>query len=203
MNIKKFLFCAGALSGLLAATASVAEPVGANAMIKTAKIVCTATMTGDVPLVTVPGATQQKGIESSWLITNTSPTTPLEITKIDSYGMDGKLLTSTTPQSHPNLETETAVAGGVVFAWTVKPNQLVRFPHDYTMIYPVNGVGGTSPSLVQWYNVVISVRSGVKGKMISAPTVTTAMVERTEDLTVTPATHFVLSRTRNDCKYMM
>lgn len=203
MNIKKFLFCAGALSGLLAATASVAEPVGANAMIKTARIVCTATMTGDVPLVTVVGATQQKGIESSWLITNTSDKIPLKITKIDSYGMDGKLLTSLTPQSAPQIEAETLVNGVNVFSWTVKPHQLVRYPHDYTMVYPVNGVGGTSPSLVQWYNVVITVESGVKGKMIEAPTVSTAMVERTEDLKVTPATHFVLSRTRNDCKYML
>lgn len=203
MNTQKFLFCASALSGLLMATASVAEPVGANAFIKSAKIVCTATMTGDVPLFTVPGATQQKGIESSWLITNTSHTIPLKITKIDSYGMDGKLLTSVTPASAPDLKTETAVSGAVIFDWTVEPHQLVRFPHDYTMVYPVNGVGGTSPSLVQWYNVVISVESGIKGKAISAPTVTTAMVERTEDLKVTPKTNFVLSRTRNDCKYMM
>lgn len=200
MKIKKLLLFVGALSGLVAANTSSAEPQGTMAMIKTAKIICTGSLTGDVPLVTVVGAGQQKGIESSWLITNTSYTDSLAITKIDSYGMDGKLIVSLTPDTAPTLETDT----GGFFKWTVKPYQLVRFPHDYSMIYPVDGVGGTDPNLVRWYNVVFTVQSATPGAMISAPLAVAAMVERTEDLTALPTpTHFVLSRTRNECKYMM
>ncbi len=199
MNIKKLLLFAGILSSLAGANTNAAEPQGTMAMIKTAKIICTGSLTGDVPLLTVSGSAQQKGIETSWLITNTSATDSLAITKIDSYGMDGKLIISLTPDSAPTLETDT----GGFFKWTVSPHQLVRFPHDYSMIYPVDGVGGTDPSLVSWYNVVFTVQSATPGGMISAPVALAAMVERTEDLSVTPATHFVLSRTRNECKYMM
>lgn len=199
MKIKKLLFFIGALSGLMAANTGVAEPVGSTAMIKTAKIICTGSLTGDVPLVTVVGAGQQKGIETSWLITNTSTTDSLAITKIDSYGMDGKLIVSLTPDTAPTLEADT----GGFFKWTVSPLQLIRFPHDYSMIYPVDGVGGTDPSLVQWYNVVFTVQNATPDAAISAPVALAAMVERTEDLAAVPPTHFVLSRTRNECKYMM
>ncbi len=199
MKIKKILFFVGTLSGLIAANPSSAGPVGTMAMIKTAKIICTGSLTEDVPLVTVVGAGQQKGIESSWFITNTSATDSLAITQIDSYGMDGKLIVSLTPDTAPTLEADT----GGFFKWTVSPLQLIRFPHDYSMIYPVDGVGGTAPDLVRWYNVVFTVQNATPDTMISAPLAISAMVERTEDLTVTPATHFVLSRTRNECKYMM
>lgn len=199
MKMKKILLGIGTLAGFtFAASSLAAAPQGTSSMITTAKIICTASLTDQVASVTVVGATQQKGIESSWFITNTSAKTPLSITKIESYGMDGKLLTSVTPSSNPKIKDETSG----YFDWTVKPRQLVRFPHDYSMIYPVNGSGGTSPDLVRWYNVVFTVKSGASGS-ISAPIVTTGMIERTEDTTVTPATHFVLARTRNECKYML
>lgn len=195
--MKKLLFCAIALGGLITSTVSFAAPLGTDSTITTAKIICTGSLTGDVPLVTVVGAGQQKGIESSWFITNTSLTKNLQITKVESFGMDGKLLVSLNPASNPTLKQET----NGYFDWTVKPQQLVRLPHDYSMVYPVNGVGGTNPELVRWYNVVFTVKS--EAGAISAPIVATGMIERTEDLTVTPATHFVLARTRNECKYMM
>lgn len=165
------------------------------------KVVCTATMTGDVPLVTVSGAGQQTGIESSFLITNTSATDTLEITSIESYGMDGVRLVRLTPQSGPDLEKETAG----FFTWKVKPRQLVRFPHDYTMIYPdaAKGIKGTNPELVRWYNVVFEGKNAdPRNSFISPPIVTTGMVERTENLTVNPPSHPVLSRLRNECKFM-
>jgi hypothetical protein len=197
MKMKKLLLCICTAGAVVTTTSGFAAPQGTAATITTAKIICMASLTGDVPLVTVTGATQQKGMESSWFITNTSSVKNLKITRVDSYGMDGKLLTSLTPVTNPTLKEET----GGFFDWTVKPRQLVRFPHDNSMIYPANGVVGTSPELVRWYNVVFTVKA--ENGSISAPLATTGMVERTEDLTVTPATHFVLSRTRNECKYMM
>lgn len=196
MKMKKLLLFASAIGGfLMASSGFAAQPLGSMATITKAKLICTASLTEDVTKFTVIGATQQKGIESSWFIANTSATGTIKITQVDSYGMDGTLLTTTTPESAPNI----TVDSGGLFSWTVKPKQVVRFPHDYVMVYPVDGVGGTDPELVRWFNVVISLESDTP---ISVPMAWTGSVERTEDLTVTPATHYVLSRTRNDCKFM-
>jgi len=206
MNIKKLLLGVSALSGLIGAHTAMAVPVGGNAMISTAKIVCTASLSGDVPLSTVTGAGQQQGIESSWLINNLSETDSLAITQIDSYDINGKLLVSLTPASNPELPTET----NGFFTWSVLPHQVARFPHDYSMIYPdaATGAAGTEPKLVRWYNVVFTLANAtLPGAEIAAPSVSAAMVER-GPYTVQPTPTVsgqapVISRTRNECTYMM
>ncbi len=206
MNIKKLLLWATAFSGMVATGLTIAAPSGTASMITNARIICSGTLTGDVPLSTVIGAGQQKGIESSWLINNTSTTDTLAITRIDSYGMDGQLLVSLTPTSAPDLPTQT----NHLFNWTVLPYQVVRFPHDFSMIYPntATGTAGTAPSLVRWYSVVFTLaNAGGRSKPISAPLVTGAMVERGDytqlPSATTPGLAPVVSRTRNECVYMM
>jgi hypothetical protein len=187
-----------------------AAPLGEGTAITTAKVVCMSTLVGDVPLYTVTGAGQQKGIESSWLVTNTSPTDTLAITQVDSYDINGKLLVSITPTSPaaPGIPAgaDLPIKSGGLFSWTVKPYQVSRFPHDFAMIYPdaATGIVGTNPSLVHWHSVVITLGSATPGMTISAPVVAAAMVER-GDYTDAPTNSKapVLTRTRNECAYMM
>jgi hypothetical protein len=210
MKIKKLLLCFSALSGLMAADVIMAVPVGSDATITTAKVVCMSTLEGDVVLTTVAGAGQQKGIESSWLVTNTSTTDDVAITQVDSYDINGKLLTRFTPTSTakpsfgiPAGNQLPKLTNGL-FDWTVKPNQVVRFPHDYSIIYPDAATGreGTNPSLVHWHSVVLTLGNATRpGMAISAPVVVSAMVER-GNYTV-PGAAPVLTRTRNECAYMM
>ncbi len=206
MNMKKLLLCVTALSGLIVTNTVMALPAGSNTTITTAQAVCTGSMFGDVPLYTVVGAGQQQGMESSWLVTNTSPTDTLAITRIDSYGMDGKLLATLTPASAPDLSLKT----GGFFSWTVKPYQVSRFPHDFSMVYPnaATGVKGTDPKLVRWFSVVITVANAAGATVpISTPLITAAMVERGAYTVPPTATTSglapVVSRSRNECSFMM
>jgi hypothetical protein len=193
MKMKKSLLCLTAVtSGLLISSLSFAGTVPTNRLgyisAKTnGTFYCSASrfFPGSPP-TTIVKDERQGGLETDFLITNTSSTKSLNITKIDIYGMTGALITTLMPTSI--IDTP---QGSPVFKWTLAPFETTRLPHEATL--PM--MQQSKPELL-WSNVVFTVKSADDREII-APMAYSDFVEK-----ATPANGGgVLSRLRADCTY--
>ncbi len=193
MKMKKSLLCFTVAAGLLLSSsisfagAAPTNRLGYIPAKSTATVYCSASrfFPGSPP-PTIVKDEKQGGLETNFLITNTSSTSSLEITQVEVYGMTGALITTLSPTS-----TVSTPEGSPEFKWVLSPFETTRLPHEATL--PL--MQQSKPELL-WDNVVFTVKS-TDNKQILAPMLYSDFIEY-----ATPANGGgVLARIRADCTY--
>lgn len=192
MKVKKSLLCFTAMAGLFSASTGFAVTAPPNRLgyipaNTTATVFCSASrfFPGSPP-PTIVSNEAVGGLETNFLITNTSGNTSLKITKIDVYGMTGAWITTLTPGS-----PITTPAGDPAFKWKLAPHETTRLPNQATL----PPLQQSKPELL-WNNVVFTVKSA-SGSKILAPLLYSDYIERATPLNGGG----VLDRIRADCVY--
>ncbi|MFI3158455.1 MAG: hypothetical protein QX199_20115 [Methylococcaceae bacterium] len=192
MKMKKSLLCFTTMAGLLSVSVSFAgtplpNRLGYIPASTTATVLCSASrfFPGSPP-PTIVANEAVGGLETNFLITNTSGNTALKITKIEVYGMTGAWITTLTPGS-----PITTPVGDPAFKWKLAPHETTRLPHEATL----PAAQQSKPELL-WNNVVFTVAS-VDGSAILAPLVYSDYIEKATPL----IGGGVLDRIRADCVY--
>lgn len=188
--MKKLILGITALAGLVSAVASHAEvpnSLGYIAPNKTATIYCGASrfFPGSPP-TTIVANERVGGLETNFLVTNTSEDKTLEIVKIDIYAMTGQLISRLTPRSIiPTPD------GDPFFKWTIAPHETTRLPNQATL--PLTQ---QSKPYLLWNNVVFTVKNAGPGSIL-APMVFSDFIEKE----LPSLGGNVLARVRADCVY--
>lgn len=186
--MKKLIIGLTALAGLMGASASIADvpnSLGYIAPNKTATIYCGASrfFPGSPP-TTIVANEKVGGLETNFLITNTSDDKSLEIVKIDIYAITGDLISRLTPNS-----TIPTPEGDPFFKWVIAPHETTRLPHEATL-----PLAQTSKPFLLWNNVVFTVKNAGRGSIL-APMVFSDFIEKE----LPSLGGNVLARVRADC----
>lgn len=192
MKMKKSLLGLTVLAGLLNASAGFAGVALPNRLgyipaHTSATVLCSASrFFPGSPATTIVSNEAVGGLETNFLITNTSGNTALKINKIEVYGMTGAWITTLTPGS----PIATPV-GDPAFKWKLAPHETTRLPHEATL----PALQQSKPELL-WNNIVFTVASA-DGSKIIAPLVYSDYIEKATPLNGGG----VLDRIRADCVY--
>lgn len=188
--MKNLILGMTAVVGLASASASFAEvpnSLGFIAPNKTATVYCgTSRFFPGSPPTTVVANEKAGGLETNFLVTNTSDDKTLEIVKIDVYTMQGDLVSRLTPRSI--IPTP---AGDPFFKWTLAPHETTRLPNQ--AVLPLTQ---QSKPYLLWNNVVFTVKNAGRGSIL-APMVFSDFIEKE----LPSIGGNVLARVRADCVY--
>lgn len=195
MKMKSSLLGMTAIAGLLATSVGIAanpasllpNKLGFIPENSSAEITCSASrfFPGSPP-PTIVANEAVGGLETNFLITNTSANDNLKIVKIDIYGFTGKWITTITPGSP--IATP---AGDPKFKWKLAPFETTRLPHEATL----PAMQQSKPELL-WNSVIFTVKSANGSRML-APLVYSDFVEKQ----IPAIGGGILARIRSECAY--